>query len=301
MIATHGRPEFLHDTLESIRRANRPKTFCGVLVIENGRKSGARDIVDQFAQDLDCQYQYVQRANKSLALNCGLLQCNSDHILFLDDDVLVSPNTLSSHAEAANHFPPSVFFGGPTEAIFEEQPSCEWHPFMTASTLGWTAGQNDHYLRWQSRFLGFNWSVSREKLQIIGGFDPRYGPGSDLGATGQESNAQRRLRQIGCKPYYLASAEVRHRVSKKQLEPEWILERRKRSGRELGLMIIDRGVPASTLGKRTLIDGILQALKLRHRLSYRVKGELRDFARQWWEKYRSGAYEMLSGEEPSKI
>jgi hypothetical protein len=83
--------------------------------------------------------------------------------------------------------------------------------------------------------MGTNWAAYAEDLQAIGGFDTRLGPGGMTGATGQESDAQRRLLAMGAKAIYVPDAQAWHYLHREFLDPAWVLQRAYRHGLEWGI------------------------------------------------------------------
>ena len=61
-----------------------------------------------------------------------------------------------------------------------------------------------------SIFLGLNWAAFASDLKEVGGFDPRFGPGSATGSTGQETAMQRRFLAAGLHGRDVPHAEVWH-------------------------------------------------------------------------------------------
>jgi GT2 family glycosyltransferase len=74
-------------------------------------------------------------------------------------------------------------------------------------------------------------------LLAVGGFEPRLGPGGTTGGSGQDTDAQQRLRAAGGQGYYLPDAKVWHLLREEYLEPGWILKRVHRQGLGWGIRL----------------------------------------------------------------
>jgi glycosyltransferase involved in cell wall biosynthesis len=205
--------------------------------VENGSRSGTRKVVQAFEHTLNTQYLYTPHGNKSHALNYALQEVSNGLICFTDDDVRFKPSILVSYAEAAKQEGRGAFFGGPTGVDYEEPPP-EWVvPYLPGSAQGWGEdGLEEEDFQW---FLGFNWAAFRTDIVRAGGFDPHFGPGSPTGATGQETNMQRRLVSGGSKKIFVPDAKVWHYVPKSRYTARWVIKRSYRQGCEAG-MYLDR-------------------------------------------------------------
>src|SRR5687767_7840972 len=199
MLATAGRPDLLARTLASLADCPRPQGYRQTIVIENGAQRGAEEFVRSAETSLNCRYRYVDEGNKSVALNAGMADVGEEDalIFFTDDDVRFAPCTLTAYAEAAADRPAGgVFFGGPTEVDYEQEPP-EWlKRYFPTSARGWTPKINDADGRDVPAiyFMGFNWAAYARDIRAAGGFDANRGPGAASGSTGQEADMQRRLR-----------------------------------------------------------------------------------------------------------
>lgn len=234
VIATHGRGELLERTLASLAAATLPERYAGTLVVENGPPAGARDVVAAAPAALRATYLHVERANKSAALNAALATIDDDVLLvFTDDDVRVEEGVLLAYARASEGLRGGVYFGGPVEAEHEVPPPPHHLLLLPPSARGWPLAHERPVTG--HRFVGFNWAAFAGDLKRAGGFDPRFGPGSSTGSTGQESNMQDRLFAMGVKPQYLPQARVWHWVPKERCSPNWILQRGYRYGVQCGL------------------------------------------------------------------
>ncbi len=230
-IATAGRPDLLRRTLQSLAACTKPAGYFETVVVENGTRGQAEQVVAEFRSSLNARYLYVARANKSAALNAALESGNFGLVFFTDDDVWVESETLAAYERAAREIAGGCFFGGATVAEYEAPPP-EWLVnYLPRSAREW---------HWQGPgnevtgpgFLGFNWAAFASDLRAAGGFDVSRGPGTE--STGQETDMQRRLLASGLKGIYVGEAVVRHFVSARQCSPQWVIERKYRHGIEMG-------------------------------------------------------------------
>jgi GT2 family glycosyltransferase len=228
LLATHERPDLLRRTLESLAECEQPDTYEATIVVENGSKGGTREVVHAFGDMLNAQYLYTPHDNKSHALNYALQEIPNGLIYFTDDDVRFRPSVLVSYVKAAKQEGRGAFFGGPTSVDYEESPP-EWLvSSLPASARGWGEdGFEEESFQW---FLGFNWAAFRSDVVSQGGFDPRFGPGSPTGATGQETEMQRRLADSGLRKVFVSDAKVTHYVPKSRCNARWLLRRSYRQG-----------------------------------------------------------------------
>lgn len=232
VIPTTGRPALLERTLESLARCERPASFAGTFVVENGSPAGA----ERIALRCGAQYLHVASANKSHALN-RVLECVGDVLIyFSDDDVRFDSKALSAIASASDNRECGEFFGGSVRVDFEEEPPDWVKPLLPRSAVGWDISDDAAWRRWPF-FLGCNWAAFASDLRRAGRFDPQLGPGSPTFGTGQERSMQTRLRESGVRSVRVPEAVVWHWVPRDRCSPKWILRRKYRSGISEGIRL----------------------------------------------------------------
>ena len=235
VIPTHSRNALLERTLSSIARAQIPKSLKSVRVVENGGHHGATDVVRQFSESLNAEYHYHPIGNKSASLNHVMSDLDDEYVIFLDDDVRIDPNTLLAYERAINAHGPPAFFGGPFGCDYERQPPDWLLDFLPASARGWSSSSGSG-ISPDMPFIGFNWAALARDIRKIGGFNPDFGPGSKLGASGQEMDMQTRLQIAGLKAQYVPDAMVWHCVPASSCSTNWAVQRVYKQGCHLGLM-----------------------------------------------------------------
>lgn len=195
MIPTHGRPTLLGRTIDSILACDAPPARqVQLIVVENGPKSDAEQVVAPKASWLTPEYRHVATASKSAALNSVLHELDECLMIFFDDDIRVEPTILQEHSVAACVSSSGGFFGGGMP-VHEEPPS-EWLlNYLTFSARGWHSDAAfDAGLGGGLAFLGCSWSSLASDLRAVGGSDRRFGPGGTSGDTGYEHATQAALR-----------------------------------------------------------------------------------------------------------
>src|SRR5690348_12454560 len=113
LIAACGQPDLLRRTLCSLAKCEKPASYDGLIVVENGRRAGLDAIVAEFGPEHRFQYLYSEPPNKSLALNRALESTENALVVFTDDDVCVPKGTLVAYAKEAEDRAGGEFYGGP--------------------------------------------------------------------------------------------------------------------------------------------------------------------------------------------
>jgi len=242
LIATAGRSDLLARTLQSIADCEIPAGLVSVMVIENGKPCGSEEICAQRYGDLDVQYRWSPVPNKSHALNVAMEEIpDSALIIFSDDDIRFTSQTLVAYEAAARNAEPGQFFGGPFGCDYEVPPLPWVLPYLPLSAVGWQPSIESFDPR-NERFLGFNWAAFCHDIKRLGGFDPNFGPGSPTGATGQETNMQRRMHASGMQGRLVQDAFVYHFVPRNRCSIDWTVQRAWRNGISRGYAHRDRSI-----------------------------------------------------------
>ena len=224
LIPTHGRPRLLERTLESVARCTLPDGYEELVVIENGSRAGTEKLVEDLPERLNARYMHRERANKSYALNQALETIKDGLVVFFDDDVRVFPETIMHYARAAKKYGRGHFFGGSVKVDRQSNPPDWLNPSLPESVKGYTASNKR---KW---YLGFNWASYSKDLKKCGKFNPKFGPGSTTGATGQEVDMQRRLRNSKIIPVGVENATVKHDIKSRNVNVRWMLKRKRKKG-----------------------------------------------------------------------
>ena len=204
-----------------------------VVVIENGEKGNSEYIVNKFKGRLSLSFIYTNIKGKSHALNLALKSIPDDSfIFFTDDDVKISEDLILSYKYAIKKYGRGYYFGGEMKVEYEVEPEDWLKKFLPVSALGWKYCPNEHNLKY---FFGCNWGAFKSDLDRAGEFNTDLGPGSSTGATGQESDMQKRLFANNIRPIYIEKAWVTHYVPVSRCNYKWALKRRYKDGKQSGI------------------------------------------------------------------
>jgi GT2 family glycosyltransferase len=200
VIPTRGRPAYLEVALASIAPAA-AQLGADVLVVDD---AGASQAVRQLAQRFGARYEpHPRPLGLNHARNTGVERSHGQLVVFVDDDVRVSPGWLGALLAAAQRHPDVDVFTGPITVHLEGHAprNCgREHPPITALDLG--PSDTETRFAW-----GANMAIRRSAVQRVGPFDVSLEHGGD------EQEWQERLRSQTPHAHvlYVAGAAVEHR------------------------------------------------------------------------------------------
>ncbi|TAM61528.1 glycosyltransferase family 2 protein [bacterium] len=181
IIATKDRASFLEAALSSLEQQVLREPF-EVIVVDNGSSDHTAAVIERFASVLDVRGVREERPNRGLARNRGIAQARGEIVVFCDDDVVLPLDWLAGHARAHAESDGAVCaVSGPIINVLshDERPLPGPRNFSRAF------------------FCTCNVSVSRERLNAVGGFDESfdlYGwEDTELGARLRDAGVERRF------------------------------------------------------------------------------------------------------------
>jgi glycosyltransferase involved in cell wall biosynthesis len=233
IIATAGRAELLGRTLESLIQCEKPDNYRKTIVVENGPAMGAEATVRKYADALNAEYMHVPESNKCHALNCAMSKIPAGLIYFTDDDVRYDEQVLVRYAQAAEGVNGGEYYGGSNQMDYEKTPPAWLVPALPTSARPLDLSQNTDPSKFD--FLGFNWAAFAQDIQRLGGFNTLLGPGSSVGATGDETDMQHRLLAAGVAKVPVPDAVVWHHVPRIRSSLKFSLRKRYEWGITMGL------------------------------------------------------------------
>lgn len=216
LICTFNRADLLRETLESMRPIVSARPWS-IVVVDNNSSDGTRAVVDDVAATLPVPVDYVfePRQGKSYALNTGLERCNSDIVVFTDDDVRVGPEWLLSGARALAGG--ADYVGGPVIPIWAAPPPA-WLDLSRSDLWGTIAildygGEPFAFEDRQRVPLGANMGFRRSLVSRVGGFRSDLGRTNGRRVLGQEvPELLARARGAALRGVYVPAMAVHHHI-----------------------------------------------------------------------------------------
>ncbi len=200
VIASHNRRELLRRCLDSLAVQAGPCGDFEVIVAVDGSTDATIEMLEEYEAPFPLRVLQLQQGGKSAAVNVSIDAAESDVCLFLDDDVIASPQLVSEHLAAHRNDPRTIGIG----ALTQQPPSAgDW--FARAYAVDW----DERYAKLEGRqadwidCYGGNLSAPRATLREIGGVATELEAVEDL-------DLGFRLVEAGCVPRYLPRAHGVH-------------------------------------------------------------------------------------------
>ena len=200
IIPLYNRPNEIDELLYTLTK----QTYLQfeVLVIEDGSKLDAREIVNGYADRLDISYHYKENAGQGFARNYGFERAKGDYFIVFDSDCLIPSNYLEIVRDyLLEHLLDA--FGGPDGAhpSFTPVQKAISYSMTSPFTTGGIRGNKKHIGRFHPR--SFNMGISREVWEKTGGFI--------LTRLGEDIEFSIRIQSMGFKTGLIPGAIVYHK------------------------------------------------------------------------------------------
>ena len=181
VVPSHQRAHALARALEALRRQDAPRGTFEVLVVLDGSTDGSVELLEAWVRDgrlPALRWHWQENAGQSAARDAGVRLAAAPVVLFLDDDVVASPDLVSRHLawHAAGE---RIAVLGDCEIVLDgEPPHAPPSLYMQFVRLWW----EDTYrvralpgrLATYRDFCAGNVSLRRVDYLAVGGFDAAF-------------------------------------------------------------------------------------------------------------------------------
>lgn len=204
VIATHDRRKMLRRCLDALAAQSQDPASFEVLIADDGSSDGTAEMVEGLEMPFALRVLRLGKGGKSAALNAAIAADPAPVCLFIDDDVVASPELVAAHLTAHREDPKTLGIGPLTQPPAQSR---DWLP--QAHATAW----NERYAELAGRRLdwtecyGGNFSAPLGALREVGGF------AADLPAI-EDIELGYRLAAAGCVPRYLPTAGAVHEDEK---------------------------------------------------------------------------------------
>ena len=249
-ICTWNRADSLSRTLSSLRNLELPEsTEIHLVVVDNNCTDATPRIVADAQLPFLCTRVSETNSGLSHARNAAVVfarACNSDFIIFTDDDVEVERDWLAAyHAAFVSSAGVSVF-GGPVTPVFAREPE----PWMRRNMFAFRGpfvlvdhGEHDRMVG-ASHDMPFGANMAYRLAAMPTGqpFDVELGvaPGRRMG--GEETDLSRRMLLERSEEWaYVSRARVRHHLPERIVSPDYLFMHLRSTGRLTALLAARHG------------------------------------------------------------
>jgi glycosyltransferase involved in cell wall biosynthesis/peptidoglycan/xylan/chitin deacetylase (PgdA/CDA1 family) len=201
LVPSHDRRALLERCIESLCAQTLDPGAFELVVALDGSTDGSAEAVERRETPFERRILSLEKGGKSLALNAAIEAARGSVCVFLDDDVIASPELLAAHLAAHREDERTLGIG----ALAQQPPRArDWYAHCFAKA--W----NDHYTRlaerehpdWSASYGG-NLSAPRQALVEVGGL------AADLDVS-EDTELGFRLERHGCAVRYLPHARAVH-------------------------------------------------------------------------------------------
>jgi len=225
VICTYNRASSLGTTLASLNQCVQSDgEAVEIIVIDNNSTDHTDEVCEEFSQVARMPFRRVLEPSQGLshARNRGIRESRGIAVAFTDDDTIIDREWLSLYLEEFKDEHTDCVFGRIVPEWSGRRP--EWLGDSLIGLYGHLDyGQSRLVIAdMEHEFFGANFSVRRNILEELGGFDVRLGRTKGALFTGEETRLFRDLVRQGRRIVYNPKIQVRHVVQEDMKEKAYL-------------------------------------------------------------------------------
>ena len=186
IIPTLNRSDMLRQAIEALCQQEDPGCAYEIIAVDNGSTDDTREMVEALARKslVPIRYLLESRRGSHFARNTGFKAARGEILGLIDDDVIVDTNWVKNIVKVYDN-PEVSCAGGKLTLRWVNGPPPEWiEPFKT--TLGeMNYGDKPIELPYPKTINAGNFSIRKEILLKVGGYNPCNAPGDSLIGDGE--------------------------------------------------------------------------------------------------------------------
>ena len=237
VIPTYNRLKLLGIALSSVQALEAP-TDCEVevLVIDNNSTGDTAGLCESYAKMGPFPVRHVveRKQGASHARNRALLEAQFEHLVFLDDDMRVSPSWLHGYLDAWRVFRPELVVG-PVKPLYDEEPPLWMTPAMFDSLISTYSNKGDQLIQVPRErgheIPGCNFGVLRKSALAVGGFETRIDRRGESLLGGGDWDLGRKIVGNGGRVAYSPKCQIEHFISRSKMSRNGMRSRWRDLGR----------------------------------------------------------------------
>lgn len=201
IIPLFNRPQEMKELLATL--VKQTYTAFEVLVIEDGSKNDAKEIVASYQDDLDIHYYFKKNEGQGFARNYGFEKAKGDYFIIFDSDCLIPENYLENVRNYLYNHDLDAF-GGPDGAhdSFTALQKAISYSMTSVFTTGGIRGKSKN-AGGQFHPRSFNMGLSKKVWEQVGGYK--------ITRLGEDIEFAIRIHQAGFKIGLIPEAKVYHK------------------------------------------------------------------------------------------
>ncbi len=235
IIPTRNRDSMLRETLISVLFQDLDPKLYEVIVVDNGSTDKTKDVVGQLENLVpNLKYIFEESLGLHYGRHAGIKSSKADIIVFIDDDVIVKEDWLSSINEAFSDL--DVMMVGGSNLPFYQTTPPKWLvdmwnmsdngeyksiPSLSVSELGNEKKIISPYLVW-----GCNFAIRKSVLAQTEGFHPDGMPADLMHFRGDgETYVSKFVEDNGLKCVFTPGASLYHKVTASRMTKDYFYKR----------------------------------------------------------------------------
>jgi len=208
VIATYNRSGSLAATLRSLAGSRvTAGSLWEIIIVDNNSTDQTRAVVECFVESgqQNIRYLFEPQQGKSVALNTGIRQARGRIIAMTDDDCIVDSQWIASILQEYASDPDLAAIGGRVE-LYNKMDE----PMTVRTSKQRRVISLAPFEPWSPPIIGCNMAFKREIFDVIGYFDPDFGPGSNHHLVAEDVDFLYRVCKKGFKLVYSPDLIVYH-------------------------------------------------------------------------------------------
>lgn len=179
IIPTYNRLPRLKQVLTAVERQQYPRDQFNVVVVSDGSTDGTDAYMQNLVSPVAITFVPQPNAGPAAARNNGIAHANGDYVLFIDDDIIPTPNLLGEHMRLHAEQPNLVVLGPMlTPPHFRLSPWVAWEQAMLEKQ--YRAMESGAWSATPRQFYTGNTSLKRSFLVAVGGFNEQFRRAEDV-------------------------------------------------------------------------------------------------------------------------
>ncbi len=226
IIPTLNRCDILTNAIESVRKQNFPDDRYEIIVVDNGSEDRTFEVIQELnaRNGKNIRYVFEERPGLHWARHAGAHAAEGEILAFTDDDAVAEPGWLSALERAYKEAGCECAGGRIYVHWIGEAP--DWMGPHEGVVGRLDLGE---VMKEVETINGGNFSILKEFLYKVGGFNPDNAPDDKLVGDG-ETGLCRKVRKAGGRVIYVPNALVWHCVRAERVTLKYMKRRFARNG-----------------------------------------------------------------------